>query len=105
MMDLPSSRPRPGSSPIPTMTFAHGSGRRTRSTLRLERHSSCSSSKEVRMMSQLPTGECQDERRVSDLSDRGAKSVRSLNPQQDVPTPLKGEDVRMASNIQAADSQ
>ena len=27
----------------------------------------------------------------SDLSDRGAKSVRSLNPQQDVPTPLKGE--------------
>ena len=44
-------------------------------------------------MSQLPTRECQYERRVSDLSDRGAKSVRSLNPQQDVPMPLKGEDI------------
>jgi hypothetical protein len=52
-------------------------------------------------MSQLPTRECQYERRVSDLSDRGAKSVRSLNPQQDVPMPLKGEDILMASSIQA----
>jgi peptide/nickel transport system ATP-binding protein len=56
-------------------------------------------------MSQLPTRECQYERRVSDLSDRGAKSVRSLNPQQDVPMPLKGEDILMASSIQAVDSQ
>jgi peptide/nickel transport system ATP-binding protein len=51
---------------------------------------------------QLPTRECQHERRVSDLSDRGAKSVRSLDPQQDVPT---GEDILMASSIQAVDSQ
>ena len=56
-------------------------------------------------MSQLPTMECQYERRVSDLSDRGAKSVRSLHPQQDVPMPLKGEDILMASGIQAVDSQ
>ena len=56
-------------------------------------------------MSQLPTRECQYERRVSDLSDRAAKSVRSLNPQQDVPMPLKGENILMASSIQAVDSQ
>jgi peptide/nickel transport system ATP-binding protein len=56
-------------------------------------------------MSQLPTREYQHERRVSDLSDRGAKSVRSLNPQQDVPTPLKGDNILMASSIQAVDSQ
>ena len=56
-------------------------------------------------MSQLPTGECQYERRVLDLSDRAAKSVRSLNSQQDVPMPLKGEDTLTTSSIQAVDSQ
>src|SRR4051794_37185 len=65
-----------------------------RSTLRPERDSSCALSKEVRIMSLLPTRECQYERRVSDLSDRGAKSVNSLNPHQNVPTPSNGEDIQ-----------
>ena len=56
-------------------------------------------------MSQLPTRECQYERRVLDLSDRGAKSVRSLNPQQDVPMSSKGESILMASSIQAVNSK
>ena len=56
-------------------------------------------------MSQLSTRECQYERRVLDLSDRGAKSVRNLNPQQDVPTPARGEDILMASGIHTVDQQ
>jgi peptide/nickel transport system ATP-binding protein len=73
--------------------------------LRLERHSSCLVEQRDQVMSQLPTREYQHERRVSDLSDRGAKSVRSLNPQQDVPTPLKGDNILMASSIQAVVSE
>src|SRR3954451_19646601 len=57
-------------------------------------------------MSHSPNREWQNERRIFDLSDRrGGNNGRRANPQQNDPTPLKGETVQMASASQAVASE